>query len=248
MTVSYNSVNMAAWTNQGGHLTSSRSGSMSPWRWTTPGRPAARVRAVPDRRAIRWYTTIGLIDRPVAHRGRTALYGPRHLLQLVAVKRLQARACPWSPSSRSWPAPPTPSSPGSPASPARRPRRAPGRSAAPAAVACSRARTPPPHRPRRQRARGPVAARGVAGSGASRLPPSPPPPSPSTGAPDPNRWPRPCGGCVSGKGRPCCWNRGGSWMRRTCKPSSTPPGRCWPCSGNAASAAPEARVPGPPSA
>jgi hypothetical protein len=58
------------------------------------GQPSGRVRAVPDRRAIRWYTTIGLIDRPVAHRGRTALYGPRHLLQLVAVKRLQADGLP----------------------------------------------------------------------------------------------------------------------------------------------------------
>jgi DNA-binding transcriptional MerR regulator len=58
------------------------------------GQPSGRVRAVPDRRAIRWYTTIGLIDRPVAHRGRTALYGPRHLLQLVAVKRLQAEGLP----------------------------------------------------------------------------------------------------------------------------------------------------------
>jgi DNA-binding transcriptional MerR regulator len=54
------------------------------------GPSSGRVRAVPDRRAIRWYTTIGLIDRPVAYRGRTALYGPRHLFQLVAVKRLQA--------------------------------------------------------------------------------------------------------------------------------------------------------------
>jgi DNA-binding transcriptional MerR regulator len=59
-----------------------------------PGQPSGRVRAVPDRRAIRWYTTIGLIDRPLAHRGRTALYGPRHLLQLVAVKRLQAQGLP----------------------------------------------------------------------------------------------------------------------------------------------------------
>jgi DNA-binding transcriptional MerR regulator len=58
------------------------------------GQPSGRVRAVPDRRAIRWYTTIGLIDRPVAHRGRTALYGPRHLLQLVAIKRLQAKGLP----------------------------------------------------------------------------------------------------------------------------------------------------------
>src|SRR5919206_1626591 len=55
------------------------------------GQPSGRVRDVPDRRAIRWYTTIGLVDRPLAHRGRTALYGPRHLLQLVAVKRLQAK-------------------------------------------------------------------------------------------------------------------------------------------------------------
>src|SRR5215208_2913247 len=58
------------------------------------GQPSGRVRDVPDRRAIRWYTTIGLVDRPVAHRGRTALYGPRHLLQLVAVKRLQANGLP----------------------------------------------------------------------------------------------------------------------------------------------------------
>jgi DNA-binding transcriptional MerR regulator len=54
------------------------------------GSPSGRVRSVPDRRAIRWYTTIGLIDRPAAMRGRTALYGERHLLQLVAVKRRQA--------------------------------------------------------------------------------------------------------------------------------------------------------------
>lgn len=55
------------------------------------GPPNGRVRDLPDARAIRWYATIGLVDRPAAMRGRTALYGPRHLLQLVAVKRLQAR-------------------------------------------------------------------------------------------------------------------------------------------------------------
>ena len=54
------------------------------------GQPSRRVREVPDRRTIRWYTTIGLLDRPAAMRGRTALYGRRHLTQLVAVKRLQA--------------------------------------------------------------------------------------------------------------------------------------------------------------
>ncbi len=54
------------------------------------GAPSGRVRAVPDRRAIRWYTTIGLLDRPSGARGRQARYGPRHLRQLVAIKRLQA--------------------------------------------------------------------------------------------------------------------------------------------------------------
>jgi hypothetical protein len=54
------------------------------------GAPNGRVRDVPDRRAIRWYTTIGLVDRPLGMRGRTALYGPRHLQQLVAIKRWQA--------------------------------------------------------------------------------------------------------------------------------------------------------------
>jgi DNA-binding transcriptional MerR regulator len=50
-----------------------------------------RVREVPDVRTLRYYTTIGLLDRPAEMRGRTALYCRRHLLQLVAVKRLQAK-------------------------------------------------------------------------------------------------------------------------------------------------------------
>jgi len=55
------------------------------------GQSSGRVRSVPDRRTIRYYVTLGLIDRPVEVRGRTALYEYRHLLQLVALKRLQAR-------------------------------------------------------------------------------------------------------------------------------------------------------------
>src|SRR3954454_24575633 len=55
------------------------------------GVPSGRVRDVPDLRTIRYYTTLGLLDRAAAMRGRTALYGRRHLLQLVAIKRLQAR-------------------------------------------------------------------------------------------------------------------------------------------------------------
>lgn len=50
---------------------------------------SGRVRAVPDRRTIRYYTTLGLVDRPSELRGRTAYYDRRHLLQLVAIKRLQ---------------------------------------------------------------------------------------------------------------------------------------------------------------
>src|SRR4051812_8393967 len=55
------------------------------------GPPNGRVRDVPDRRTIRYYTTLGLLDRPAQMRGRTALYGRRHLLQLVAIKHLQSR-------------------------------------------------------------------------------------------------------------------------------------------------------------
>ncbi|WP_412516065.1 MerR family transcriptional regulator [Actinomadura madurae] len=51
---------------------------------------SGRVRDLPNERLIRWYTTIGLVDPPLGRRGRTSLYGPRHLLQLVAVKRRQA--------------------------------------------------------------------------------------------------------------------------------------------------------------
>src|SRR5437763_16385611 len=58
------------------------------------GQPSGRVREVPDRRTVRYYTTLGLIDRPAEVRGRTALYSTRHLLQLVAIKRLQARGLP----------------------------------------------------------------------------------------------------------------------------------------------------------
>ena len=68
----------------------------SPPHWPTPaypGAPNGRVRDLPDRRAVRWYATIGLesIDRP-AMQGRTALYGVRHLLQIVASNAFRRRA------------------------------------------------------------------------------------------------------------------------------------------------------------
>lgn len=52
-----------------------------------------RVRAVPDARTVRYYQSIGLVDRPDRD-GREAVYGWRHLLQVVAVKRLQVRGEP----------------------------------------------------------------------------------------------------------------------------------------------------------
>jgi DNA-binding transcriptional MerR regulator len=55
------------------------------------GVASGRVRDVPDLRTIRYYATIGLLDRPAEMRGRTAFYGTRHLRQLVAIKRLQAQ-------------------------------------------------------------------------------------------------------------------------------------------------------------
>ena len=55
-----------------------------------PAPKNGQVRAVPDERTVRYYVTLGLLDRPSAMRGRTALYGPRHVAQVVAIKRLQA--------------------------------------------------------------------------------------------------------------------------------------------------------------
>lgn len=52
---------------------------------------SARVRAVPDTRTIRYYTTLGLISPPSEMRGRTAFYDQSHVLQIVAIKRLQSQ-------------------------------------------------------------------------------------------------------------------------------------------------------------
>src|SRR5437763_8613572 len=49
----------------------------------------ARVSAAPDARTVRYYTTLGLRDRRRIE-GRQARYGERHLLQLRAIKALQA--------------------------------------------------------------------------------------------------------------------------------------------------------------
>jgi DNA-binding transcriptional MerR regulator len=53
----------------------------------------SRVQAVPDARTIRYYTTLGLIDRPAVI-ARQARYGQRHILQIVAIKALQGASLP----------------------------------------------------------------------------------------------------------------------------------------------------------
>ena len=55
-----------------------------------PAPKNGQVRAVPDERTVRYYGTLGLLDRPASMRGRTALYSRRHLAQVVAIKRLQS--------------------------------------------------------------------------------------------------------------------------------------------------------------
>ncbi len=55
-----------------------------------PGVTNRQARDLPNARAIRWYASLGLLDKPAAWQGRLALYGPRHLMQLVVIKRLQA--------------------------------------------------------------------------------------------------------------------------------------------------------------
>src|ERR1043166_850937 len=54
-----------------------------------PAPKNGQVRAVPDERTVRYYVTLGLLERPSAMRGRTALYGKKHVAQVVAIKRLQ---------------------------------------------------------------------------------------------------------------------------------------------------------------
>jgi len=50
-----------------------------------------RVTPHPDERTLRWYQSMGVVDRPLRYEGRQAVYGYRHLLQAVAVKLLQGQ-------------------------------------------------------------------------------------------------------------------------------------------------------------
>jgi DNA-binding transcriptional MerR regulator len=68
-----------------------------------PAPKNGQVRAVPDDRTVRYYAAIGLLDRPGAMRGRTALYGLKHVAQVVAIKRLQTMGRSLSEIRELWP-------------------------------------------------------------------------------------------------------------------------------------------------
>lgn len=55
----------------------------------TDGQLDRRVSAIVDIRTFRYYTTLGLVDRPLIE-GREVRYHSRHVLQLLAIKALQA--------------------------------------------------------------------------------------------------------------------------------------------------------------
>jgi DNA-binding transcriptional MerR regulator len=53
-----------------------------------------RVSDIPTERTVRYYTTNFLVDKPLARDGVNALYGYRHLLQILAIKYLQSQYLP----------------------------------------------------------------------------------------------------------------------------------------------------------
>jgi DNA-binding transcriptional MerR regulator len=52
-----------------------------------------RVSAAPDGRTIRYYTTLGILEKPKVV-SRQAFYGKRHVLQILAIKSLQGLSLP----------------------------------------------------------------------------------------------------------------------------------------------------------
>jgi DNA-binding transcriptional MerR regulator len=59
-----------------------------------PRQTRYRVTDLPTARTIRFYTAQGLVDKPSAREGTSAVYGYRHLLQLLAIKYLQSQYLP----------------------------------------------------------------------------------------------------------------------------------------------------------
>ncbi|HSL91249.1 MAG TPA: succinate CoA transferase [Candidatus Limnocylindrales bacterium] len=65
------------------------------WVPVIAGRQARyKVTEIPSERMIRYYATSGVIDRPLPRSGTRAVYGYRHILQILVVKALQSRDLP----------------------------------------------------------------------------------------------------------------------------------------------------------
>ncbi len=61
------------------------------WLARLPEADDGRVAATIDGRGVRYYQSIGVCDRPLRYDGRAAVYGYRHLLQILCAKALQAQ-------------------------------------------------------------------------------------------------------------------------------------------------------------
>jgi len=59
-----------------------------------PKQPSDRVTETINERILRYYMAQGLVDRPLGRKGAAALYGYRHLLQILAIKALQGSYLP----------------------------------------------------------------------------------------------------------------------------------------------------------
>ncbi len=56
--------------------------------------PRYKVSELPTERTIRFYISRGLVDKPIGRKGTSALYGYRHLLQILTIKYLQSEYLP----------------------------------------------------------------------------------------------------------------------------------------------------------
>lgn len=53
--------------------------------------PDERTRLCPDKRTLRYYSTLGLLAAPLRFEGRKAFYGYQHLIQVLSIKMLQVK-------------------------------------------------------------------------------------------------------------------------------------------------------------
>lgn len=53
--------------------------------------PDDRARLCPDKRTLRYYTSLGLLGAPLRFEGRRAIYGFQHLIQVLSIKLLQVK-------------------------------------------------------------------------------------------------------------------------------------------------------------